>query len=49
MDNQELLWLEFNWERNSADQVEADKYKNGNFLNSLEKLIGCLQSEQYLP
>lgn len=49
LDNPKLLWSKVNRERYSFDQSVADKYKNGNFLNTLGERIDCLQSKYRLP
>ena len=49
MDNPEILWSEVQRERCSADTNTADKYKNGNFLNTLGQLISQLKSQRRLP
>ena len=48
MDNSDTIWDEVQRERCSADTTKADKYKNGNFLNTLGQLINWLKSHQRL-
>ena len=44
MDNLDTIWDEVQQERCSVDTNKADKYKNGNFLNTLGQLINRLKS-----
>ena len=39
MDDPDTIWDEVQWERCSPDTNTADKYKNGNFLNTLGQPI----------
>ena len=46
MDNPDTVWDEVQQERCSPDTNTADKYKNGNFLNTLGQLINRLKSRR---
>ena len=48
MDNSDTVWDEVQRERCSTDTNKADKYKNGNFLNTLGQLINRLKSQRWL-
>ena len=39
MDSSEIVWDEVQWERCSADTNTANKYNNGNVLNTLGQLM----------
>ena len=46
MDDPHVIWDEVQRERCSPDTNTADKYKNGNFLNTLGQLINRLKTRQ---
>ena len=46
MDDPDTIWDEVQQERCSPDTNTADKYKNGNFLNTLGQLINWLKSRR---
>ena len=48
MDHSNLIWDEVEKERSSTNTNKANKYKNGNFLNTLGQLINRLKSHRRL-
>ena len=48
MDDPDIIWDEVQQERCSPDTNTADKYKNGNFLNTLGQLINRLKTRRKL-
>ena len=46
MDDPMIIWGEVQRERHSSDTNTADKYKNGNFLNTLGQLINRLKTRR---